>query len=111
MRYALLVYDDPSAWEKVSTQQKQALHDEYHAVAGSPGMIGHYRIRQPQMMETVRVDDDQTVTTEGTPPSREDLRAVFLIECEHHDSVLEIAARIPAARMGGAVEVWPLTAR
>jgi hypothetical protein len=38
-------------------------------------------------------------------------RSVPLLESDDQDSVLEMAARIPAARIGGAVEVWPLTER
>ncbi len=109
MKYALLVYDSPSSWESVSTEQKRALHGEYHAVAASPGMIGHYRVRQAQMTQTVRVEEGQTVTAEAPSPARENLLAFYLFESDDHDSVLELAARIPAARMGGAVEVWPLT--
>lgn len=109
MKYALLVYDNPSSWESISTEQKRVLHGEYHAVAAAPGMIGHYRVRQPQKTETVRVAEGQTVKTEASAPARDNLHAFYLFESNDHDSVLEVAARIPAARMGGAVEVWPLT--
>ncbi len=108
MKYALLVYDNPGSWGSISTEQKRALHGEYHAVAAAPGMIGHYRVRQPQKTETVRVTEGQTVTAEEPSPARENLQAFYLFESDDHDSVLEVAARIPAARMGGAVEVWPL---
>ncbi|MCP9486273.1 MAG: YciI family protein [Gaiellaceae bacterium MAG52_C11] len=111
MKYALLVYDSPSSWEDVSTEQRRALHGEYHAVAASPGVIGHYRLRQPQLTVTVRVEEGQTMKAEGPPPPRESLRAFYLFESDDHDSVFELAARIPAARMGGAIEVVPLTQR
>jgi hypothetical protein len=42
---------------------------------------------------------------------RENFRALYLIESDDHDAVLELASQIPAARRGGAVEVWPLTKR
>jgi hypothetical protein len=106
MKYALLVYDAPSSWHDLSTEQKRALHGEYHAVAASPGVIGHYRLRPPQMTTTVRVEEDRIVKTEGPlAETRERLRAFYLLEGDDHDSVLELAARIPAARTGGAVEV------
>jgi hypothetical protein len=112
MKYALLVYDAPSSWHGLSTEQKRALHREYHAVAASPGVIGHYRLRPRQVTTTVRVEEDQIVKTEGPlADTRESLRAFYLLESDDHDSVLELAARIPAARTGGAVEVWPLTER
>jgi hypothetical protein len=112
MKYALLVYDVPTSWHGVSTEQRHALHDEYHAVAASPGILGHYRPGPPQKATTVRVEEDQIVKTEGPlADTRESLRAIYLLENDDHDSVLELAARIPAARVGGAVEVWPLTER
>ncbi len=112
MKYALLVYDVPSSWHSLSTAQKHALHGEYHAVAASPGVIGHYRLRPPQITTTVRVEEDQIVRTEGPlADTREKLRALYLLESDDHDSVLELAARIPAARIGGAIEVWPLAER
>lgn len=43
--------------------------------------------------------------------TREPLRALFVFECDDAAVALEVAARIPAARNGGAVEVWPLTER
>jgi hypothetical protein len=91
---------------------KHDRHDEYHAVAASPGVIGHYRLRPPKNTTTVRVEKDRLVKTEGPlANTRESFRALYLLESDDHDSVLELAARIPAARVGGAVEVWPLAER
>ena len=112
MKYALLVYDVPSSWHNLSTEQKHALHGEYHAVAAFPGVIGHYRLRPPQTTTTVRVEEDQIVKTEGPLANTgASFRAFYLLESDDHDSVLELAARIPAARMGGAIEVRPLVER
>jgi hypothetical protein len=111
MKYTLLVYDAPDSWHSLSAAQKHGLHDEYHALAASPGVIGHYRLRPPKNTTTVRVQD-QIVRTEGPlADTRESLRALYLLESDDQDSVLEFAAQIPAARLGGAVEVWPLAER
>lgn len=112
MKYALLVYDDPDSWHDVSTEEKHARHDQYQNVAASAGVIGHYRLRPPQKTITVRVEEDRVVKN-GRPlaETRENFRALYLIESDNHDSVLELASRIPAARTGGAVEVWPLMER
>jgi hypothetical protein len=109
MKYALFVYDAPGAWHNVATDQKHALHSEYHAVAVSPEVVAHYRLR-PRQAKTVRVEHDHVVKTEGpVADTIEILRALYLVESDDHDSVLELAARIPAVRLGGAVEVWPLS--
>lgn len=112
MKYALLVYDAPSSWQGLSTEQKHALHSEYHALGEIPGIIGHYRLRPSTNTTTVRIEDDQIVKTEGPlADTRENFRALYLLESEADDVAVELAARIPSARMGGAVEVWPLTDR
>jgi hypothetical protein len=64
------------------------------------------------MTTTVRVAEDEILKTEGPlADTRQNFRALYLLESDDSDSVLELAARIPAARTGGAVEVWPLTER
>lgn len=112
VNYALFVYNASGSWHDLSAEQKHGLHDQYHAVAASPGVVGHYRLRPPQTTTTVRVEEGQIVKTAGPlAETRENLRAFYLLESDDLDSVLDLAARIPAARAGGAVEVWRLTER
>jgi hypothetical protein len=112
MKYALLVYDAPGSWHDLSKEQRHARHAKYHALSDLPGVIAHYRVRPPQHTTTVRIENDEVVTAEGPlAETRETLRALYLIESDDHDFALELAARTPAARAGGAVEVWPLTER
>jgi hypothetical protein len=112
VKYALFVYDLPSSWDSLSEEEKHAVYGEYHAVSDSPGIVAHYRLQPPQKTTTVRVEEGQTLTAEGPlTDTREILAGFYVLESDDHDSVLELAARIPAARIGGAVEVWPLTER
>ena len=60
----------------------------------------------------MRVDDGKTLTTDGPfADTKEFLGGLYLIEADNLDVALELAARIPTARMGGAVEVRPLVER
>jgi hypothetical protein len=60
----------------------------------------------------VRVEGGRTLTTDGPfPESREVLGGYYLLEADDLDTAIEIAARIPAARLGGAIEVRPLVER
>jgi hypothetical protein len=43
--------------------------------------------------------------------AKEHLGGYFLVEADDLDAALALAARIPAVRMGGAVEVRPLVER
>jgi hypothetical protein len=57
----------------------------------------------------VRVRDGQTLTTDGPFVSvKEALGGYFLYEADDLDAAIELASRVPAARMGGAVEVRPV---
>ena len=112
MKYALFVYDAPGTWHGVSTEQKHALHGEYHALAELPGVIAHYRFRPPQTTTTIRVEEDKVMKSPGPlVDASETLRALYLLESDDHDAALELAARIPVVRMGGAVEVRPIVER
>jgi hypothetical protein len=60
----------------------------------------------------VRVHDGATLTTDGPfPETKEALGGYYLFEAEHLDAAIELAARVPTARLGGAVEVRPVVAR
>jgi hypothetical protein len=60
----------------------------------------------------VRVQDGQTLLTDGPfVEAKEHLGGYMLFEADDLDAALEIAARIPTARIGGAVEVRPLVER
>ena len=60
----------------------------------------------------MRVDGGSTLTTDGPfAETKEALGGFYLIEADDLDAALEIAARVPAARMGGSVEVRPLVER
>jgi len=57
------------------------------------------------------VQDGQTLTTDGRTPTPRSVRSYIVFEAEHLDEAIELAARIPAARLGGAIEVRPLVER
>ena len=60
----------------------------------------------------MRVDNGKTLTTDGPfAETKEALGGYYLVEADDLDAALELAARIPAARMGGAVEVRPVVER
>ena len=63
----------------------------------------------PETATTVRVQDGQTLTTDGPfVETKEALGGYLIFEADDLDAAIELAARIPAARLGGAVEVRPI---
>ncbi len=111
MKYMLNIYlpDDASGWERLSEDERSAISGEYFAIADAPGVTGGAQLQPPTSATTVRVQDGRTLTTDGPfLETKEALGGYFLLEVDDLDAAIELAARVPAARMGGAVEVRPL---
>jgi hypothetical protein len=112
MRYLLQNYSDPEAAARLSPQEQEAIRSEYMAVMQSPGVIDGEQLQPVETATTVRVRDGETLLTDGPfVDAKEHLGGFLLIEAADLDAALELAARLPAARMGGAVEVRPLVER
>ena len=63
----------------------------------------------PETATTVRVQDGRTLTTDGPfVELKEAIGGYLFFEADDLDAAIELAARIPAARMGGAIEVRPI---
>ena len=79
---------------------------------GTEGWIRGAQLQPPATATTVRVQDGRTLTTDGPfPETKEALGGYYLLEADDLDAAIELAARIPAARLGGAIEVRPLVER
>jgi len=114
MQYMLLIHsgDAPEQWNNLGEDEQKAILGEYLAISRSPGVIGGDQLQPPQTAATVRVQDGRTVTTDGPfAETKEALGGYYLLEADDLDGALEVAARIPAARMGGAIEVRPVVQR
>jgi hypothetical protein len=116
MKYMLLVHlgdsptrNDPEAWGRLSQEEQDSMCAEYRALAQIPGVTPGHEMSEPDTGITVRVQDDNTVTAQGSfVPSRQALAGYLVCEAEDIDTAIAVAARVPAARMGGAVEVRPI---
>jgi hypothetical protein len=114
MTYLLQIYSSPAAeeYEGLSADEQTAITDEYMAIAQTPGMLGGHRLQGPETATTVRVQDGSTLTTDGPfAETKEVIGGYYLFEADDLDAAIELAARIPAARMGGAIEVRPVVER
>jgi hypothetical protein len=112
VKYALLIYSSPAAWDDLPESEQKAVYGEYMAIGETPGIIGGSQLRPVESATTVRVENGQTLLTDGPfVDAKEYLGGFFLFEADDLDAATAIAARIPAARMGGAVEVRPIVER
>jgi hypothetical protein len=114
MKYLLQIYSGGAIGEleRLSEDEQNAVVGEYLAIRQSPAVIGGEQLQPLETATTVRVQNGQTLLTDGPfVEAKEHLGGYILVEADDLDAALEIAARIPAARMGGAVEVRPLVER
>ena len=116
MNYLLLIHhgsaptlDNPQAWASLSEEEQKVIFADYQAISQTPGVTPGPRMQAPEMATTVRVHDGKTIITDGPfVEMKEALGGYLVFEADDLDAAVALAARIPAARLGGAVEIRPL---
>jgi hypothetical protein len=115
MKYLLLIHQGTTPtppsdeWESLPQDQKNEVYAAYQAINETPGVSSGLQLQPPEMATTVRVQDGRTLTTDGPfVELKEAVGGYLLFEADDLDAAIELAARIPAARMGGAIEVRPV---
>jgi hypothetical protein len=115
MKYMLLIHQGTTpvpgtdAWENLSDDEKGAVYGAYKALNATPGVTPGEGLQPPETATTVRVRDGRTLTTDGPfAELKEAVGGYLLFEADDLDAAIELAARIPAASMGGAIEVRPI---
>src|SRR2546430_3969812 len=114
MKYMLQIYssDVRTEFDSLSEDQQKAIYGEYLAISAAPGVVDGNQLQPAETATTVRVQDGKTLTTDGPfIETKEVLGGYYLFEADDPDAAIELASRIPAARMGGAVEVRPIVER
>jgi hypothetical protein len=115
MKYLLLIHqgDTPlpgtPEWERLSEDEQRAVYTDYQSINETPGVTPGAWMGPPEMATTVRVEKGETLTTDGPFVAvKEALGGYLIFEAADLDAAIELASRIPAARLGGAIEVRPL---
>ena len=115
MKYMLLIHqgDTPTPsseeWERLSEEEQRQIYADYQAVNETPGVTTGAWLQPPEAATTVRVQDGKALTTDGPYVAvKEALGGYLVFEADDLDSAIELASRIPAARLGGAIEIRPL---
>jgi hypothetical protein len=116
MKYMLLIHQgdaptprSPEDWARLSEDEQNAVYRDYQAVNETPGVTSGLQLQPAETATTVRVQDGRTLTTDGPFVAiKEALAGYVLFEADDLDAAIELASRIPAARMGGAIEVRPI---
>jgi len=119
MKYMLLIHQgdaptprSPDEWATLSEDEQKAVYADYQAINQTPGVSPGTELAPPESATTVRVEEGKTLTTDGPfVELKEAIGGYLMFEADDLDAAIELAARIPAARLGGAIEVRPLVER
>jgi hypothetical protein len=111
MKYALLIYGKPE-FREIPEDQLGSVVGEYEAILDEPGVLDGMQLQGTESATTVRVENGEALLSDGPfVDAKEYLGGIFLLEADNLDAATALAARVPAARMGGAVEVRPIVER
>jgi hypothetical protein len=112
MKYLCLIYDAEQSWQNMPKSEVDTMMAEYHAFTESIKKSGHYiggnALEPVHTATTVRVRSGKTATTDGPfAETKEQLGGYYLIEAKDLNDAIQIAARIPSAKIG-SIEVRPI---
>ncbi len=114
MQYVCLIYQGTTPlpgsdeWNALSEDEQKQVYADYGALNKTPGLTPGLPLGLPENATTVRVEGSRTLTTDGPfVGMKEAVGGWFVLEAENLDAAIEVAARVPAARLGGAIEIRP----
>ena len=109
MKYALLIYTKPGSHEALPDAEREAVLREYFAISDDPRCLAGAQLHPVQTATSVRVENGSTLTTDGPfADTKEVFGGLYILEADDVDEAVAVAERIPAARLGGVVEVRPV---
>lgn len=112
MQYALMIYAEPGYENTLADAEREAMFAEYAALAEDERCVSATRLQPSETATVVRVASGQTLMSDGPfADTKEVLGGLCVVEAANLDEAIEIATRIPATRLGGAVEIRPVLPR
>lgn len=115
MQYVMLIIQGSTplpgteAWDTLSEAEQQQVYADYAALNQTEGVTPGLPLGTPENATTVRVADGKALTTDGPfVDTKEAIGGFFTLEADDLDAAIEVAAKVPAARLGGAVEIRPV---
>lgn len=110
MKYVMLIYQGDALAQQAALpeEEQKQVYADYGALNEDPRVTGGVPMGLPEHATTVRVEDGKTLTTDGPFVAvKEALGGYFVLEADDLDAAIELAAKVPAAHFGGAIEIRP----
>ena len=115
MKYVILIYQGSTPlpnspeWEAMPEDEQKRIYREYGELNQTPGLTPGVPMGLPEDATTVRVDGTKPLVTDGPfVDTKEALGGYFVLEADDLDAAIEVAKKVPAARLGGAIEIRPV---
>ena len=112
MKFVLLVYQGSTPlpgsdrWQALSDTERKAIYTDYAELNKTEGVEPGLPLGLPDAARTVQVQNGETHVRNGTYLN-EGAAGYAVYEADSMEAAIALAARIPAARLGGAVEIRP----
>jgi hypothetical protein len=113
MKYVLMIYQGPTPtlpgsdrWRALPEAEQKAIYADYAATSNAAGVTPGLPLGQPSAAKTVQVQDGKLQVKNGTYLA-EGAGGYMVLEAESMEAAVALAAKIPAARLGGAIEIRP----
>jgi hypothetical protein len=109
MKYALLVNERVGVLERLSADERAAITAEYVELVKDERVLGAEHLQPATTATTIRVQDGEMLMTDGPfADTKEIFGGFYIVDARNLDEALEFAARMPATRLGGSVEIRPV---
>jgi len=115
VEYVLLIYQGTTplpgtpGWGALSEDEQKAIYAGYGELNQTPGLTPGLPLGQVEGATTVRVQDGKPLITDGPfVGTKEAIGGYFVGEAEDLDAAIAVAQKVPASRLGGAIEVRPV---
>jgi hypothetical protein len=115
MKYVCLIYQGTTPlpgtpeWDTLPPEEQKAVYEDYGTLNKTQGVTPGLPLGTPDNATTVRVQDGRTLTTDGPFAAvKEAIGGWFVVEADDLDAAIEISAKVPAARLGGGIEIRPV---
>jgi hypothetical protein len=112
MKFVMLIYHGTTPlpgtdrWNKLSERVHKQIYADYAEINQMAGVTSGLPLGLPGAARTVEVHDGK-INVKSGPYLTEGVAGFFVYDAESMEAAIALAARIPAARLGGAVEIRP----
>jgi len=117
VKYAMLIYDDESAWVDLPQDERAALRAEempkwvalFEELQRIDPNVSGKELAGRSSAKVVRVRDGERIVTDGPfAETKEVVGGLFLTELPDLDEAIRLAGLVPAAQGAGAIEIRPV---